>query len=362
MSVTSFFEIQKLTVKQAQENDGPFLRTKKEDPKDIIHKQNRIQNVDTIMTMKAMQLTYKVGQAKIIDVEKPTVLPSDALVHVMYSALDPCLKAVVEKELSALFVHARTDPLILGWRYVGKVVEVGADVKDLAVDDQVWGFLQYEPSQKQGAFAEYITVNPADCALHPKNVSLDILAAASTEGLTALQAMRNYGGLEEGKSVLILGAGGGVGAAAVQIAKNLGAHVTAVCSTKDMDVVIDRTSDDPLGSKTATYDVIFDTPGQYSATDFIRKLKPKGSSVATKPSLSMAMGMILSLFNGKGSKFVQAKSNRADLELVGSWLSEGKLSIEIDSTHDVKDLELAISRNNERAKVGRVVIKVEGGW
>jgi NADPH:quinone reductase-like Zn-dependent oxidoreductase len=319
--------------------------------------------------MKAMKLTCKTGLAQAIEVDKPSVGPNEVLVQVKYSTICPALDAVVQKSFTGMFVHSRTNPLILGWHYVGKVVEMGADVKELAVEDEVWGFLQYASGQKQGAYAEFIKIHPDECARKPKNTSFETVAATSTESLTALQAMRNYGGLAEGKSILILGAGGGVGSAAVQIAKNLGAHVTAVCSTKDVDrvkafgadVVIDRSKDDPLGGET-TYDVIFDTPAQYSATKCIGKLRPKGCYVTTLPTGSLVMGMILSLFTGKGSKLVECNSNRADLELVGSWLTDKKLSIDVDSTFDIKDLEEAIERQNNRAKVGRVVIKVEGGW
>lgn len=328
------------------------------------------------MMMKAMQLTYKTSQAKAIEMEKPSVVDSsnEVLVQVKYSAIDTALESVVQKTFTGSFVHARTDPLVLGWHFVGTVVDIGAAgvVKDddlLAVGDPVWGFLQYDMGQRQGAFAEFIKVRHDHCGRIPNIASLETIAAASTEALTALQAMRDCGGLKEGKTILILGGGGAVGSAAVQIAKILGAHVTAVCSTKDYDrvkafgadVVIDRSKADPLEG-TALYDVIFDTPAQYSATKCMSKLQAKGTFVATLPSLSLVTGMILSFIRGKGVKMVQCNSNRADLDLVASWLADKKLSIDVDSTYDIKDLEKAITRQQDKAKVGRVVIRVEGGW
>ena len=309
-----------------------------------------------------------------IDMEKPAITsPTQVLVHVHYAAIDTSVDAVLQKTMTGSFIHAKTNPLVLGWHFSGVVTETGASVKDLQVNDKVWGFLQYEPNQKQGSFAEYIVVDANECALQPKgnNVNIEQLTAASTEALTALQAMRDLGGLKAGSKVLVLGAGGGVGMAAVQIAKNLGAHVTAACSTKDVDrvkglgadAVLDRSQIDPLsGSDGAKYDVIFDTPAKYSATKAMGMLNPKGAYVVTLPTLSLLLGMILSVFNGKKAKFIGCHSKRDDLDLVGKWIQEGRLKIDVDSTFPVKDLEQAIQRQNSKDKVGRVVIHVEGGW
>jgi NADPH:quinone reductase-like Zn-dependent oxidoreductase len=356
------------------------------------------------MMMKAMQLTCKTSQAKAIEIVKPSVVDSSSneenvLVQVLYSAIDTALEAVVQKSFTGSFLHARTDPLVLGWHFVGTVVDIGRtatatageavvnkkdDNDDLlvTVGDSVWGFLPYDMSTRQGTLAEFIKVRHDQCGRIPNHIATSssievaMIAAASTEALTALQAMRDCGELKKGKTILILGSGGAVGSAAVQIAKILGAHVTAVCSTKDSDrvkafgadVVIDRSKQDPLEVGTdALYDVIFDTtPGQYSATQCMRKLQPKGTFVATIPSFSLVMGMVLSFFfrrENKSVKMVQCHSNRADLDLVASWLIiDKKLLIDVDSTYDIKDIEKAMARQQDKAKVGRVVIRVEGGW
>ena len=233
----------------------------------------------------------------------------------------------------------------------------------------VWGFLQYAPNQDQGSFAEYIAVNVEDCAPVPTDLPIKQVTAASTEALTALQAMRDLGGLVPGQSILILGAGGQVGSAAVQIAKNMGAHVTASCSTKDVkrvkelgaDIVLDRRQTDPLNSK-CNYNVIFDTPNKYNAIACMRILRRKGAYVVTMPTMSMLCAIVLSLFNGKKAKFVECQSTRKDLDLVADWMREGKLTIDIDSTYDVSELEKALVRQRSKSKMGRVVIKVKDGW
>lgn len=322
--------------------------------------------------MKAMALSYN-GKARRVDVSKPTPSSDEVLVKVEMSALDTATPAVLDKTWMGFFTHKKTNPLVLGWHYMGTVVELGAEVESLQINDTVWGFLQVEPNQDQGSFSEYITVNTKDTAKFEPSTRLTkpVAAAASTESLTALQAMRDLGGLSKGKLILILGAGGGVGSVAVGIAKRLGAHVTAVVSRKDVervkklgaDKVIDRSElPDPLEYEGDTkYDVIFDTPCAYSVRKCMTKLKPKGTYVTGVLSWNLFVGMLLSPFTGKGAKLVLCHSNTKDLKLVGEWLQDG-LVVDIDSTFKVKDLEKAIVRQRDRSKVGRVVIEVESGW
>jgi NADPH:quinone reductase-like Zn-dependent oxidoreductase len=324
-----------------------------------------------------MQLSYKSTKASEVQIPKPVLGTDQILVKVHYAALDTGTDEVLQQSLSGMFIHAKAKkngpPLVLGWHFTGSVEEFGVNVNKETVQpsDMVWGFLQYWPHQKQGSFSEYIAVHVNECALVPKNVPLEQVAAASTEALTALQAMRDLGNLSAGKSILVLGAGGGVGSAAVQIAKNLGAHVTASCSTKDVkrvkdlgaDVVIDRGIQDPLatGSK-SKYDVIFDAPNKYSAVRAMRILRPKGAYVVTMWTWSLLAAIFLSIFNGKKAKFIECFSKREDLDVVGKWLQEGKLRIDVDSTFPVRNLEQAMTRQNDKSKLGRVLVQVDHGW
>jgi len=218
--------------------------------------------------MKAIAVTHHSAESYQVEIEKPLLTPDDVLVQVKYSSLDTATKDVVDKTATGYLIHARTDPLVVGWHFAGIVMTVGTRVNDLATGDTVFGFLDHTPTQKQGAFSEYVSVRADHCARVPANVDPAMAAAASIESITALQALRNHGKLAQGQSVLILGAGGGVGSAAMQMVKTLGAsHVTAVCSTKDVervrkwgaDVVVDRSRVDDIfdGKK---YDLILDTP------------------------------------------------------------------------------------------------------
>lgn len=180
--------------------------------------------------------------------------------------------------------------------------------------------------------------------------------------------MRDLGQLSNGGKVLIIGAGGGIGAVAVGIGKRLGANVTALCSAKDVDrvtalgadSVIDRKKLDPLEID-AAYDVIFDTPAVYSFSRCAKILKAGGAYVTTLPDGSLITGMGRALFSSKRCYFIQVASKQADLKLVGSWLSDG-LEVPIDSRHKIIDLDNALKRQTDSKRVGRVVIDIEEGW
>ena len=338
--------------------------------------------------MKAVQFQFGSGDHTVVQIPKPVPAKDEVLVRVKCSALDTAHQAVLQKEMSAYFIHNLNTkaPLHLGYHYAGTVEAVGADVTDLPKGTDIFGFLQYEPSQTQGAFAEYITVKSKDCAIQPAGVSDEVAAASATESATALQALRDLGGLRDTDSsdikiqqrVLLNGAGGGVGSAAVQIAKQMGAHVTAVCSSKDVDkvqkwgadAVVDRTKEPNFLStmlakqkedKTKIFDVIFDVPNVLpsSAT---RLLHPRhGVLVNTIPTATMLWNKLKTLFSSKTVAFVECHSKKADLMLVGQWLEDGALTIPVDSIYKVNDLQAAVKKQ-AGAKKGRVVIQIEDGW
>ena len=197
---------------------------------------------------------------------KPLAGKGEVRVKVKASSVNPGEEKVLSGDFVGRFLHAKTSPLIVGWDFSGTVDEVGEGVTDLNKGERVWGHLAFSSSQKQGTYAEYITIARTEISTIPENVSFDIAAAAPTIAMTSLQSMRDLGRLKEGGKVIIIGAGGGIGAISIGIAKKLGAHVTAVCSTKDVDrvkelgadEVIDRKVSDPLNSGN-TFDVVFDT-------------------------------------------------------------------------------------------------------
>ena len=195
--------------------------------------------------MKAVHFNKTDKTCKVVEIAKPTPQDDEVLVKVKFSALDTATPDVLSNSWVSYFLHAKADPLILGWHFSGIVEQLGAaassdhSASSLNIGDEVWGHLEYDPAQKQGSFSEYITVKTNACAKVPdkSKVTLDKYAAVATEAMTALQAIRDDGGLEKDMHLLVVGAAGGVGSAAVSIGKQLGAHVTAICSSKDVDFV-----------------------------------------------------------------------------------------------------------------------------
>lgn len=325
--------------------------------------------------MKVIALD-KTATAEVKEAPKPSPKGSDVLVKVAYSALDTLYEEVARRTLipGSLLHNLKVKPLVAGWHFSGTVNSVADGVTDLKVGDAVFGHLQYESSTRQGSLSEWIVVPEFECAKVPQGVPMDVAAAVTTEALTALQAMRDHGDLSEGKSVLVIAAGGGVGTQAVQIAKALKAStVHAVCSTRDVtkveqygaDQVIDRTQKGiNKGLKSASYDVIFDTTGKYSFMKLKYALKKKGTLVSTIPNIANYPPFSLMVaLTGKRCKSLMVRCNREDLELVGAWMKLGKIhSIPVDGTYDVKDIHTARERQEDPKKSGRVVIKVEGGW
>ena len=305
---------------------------------------------------------------ELTEIPKPIPGRGEVRIKVIASAVNPAEEKVISGDFVGRFLHARISPLIVGWDFAGTVDAVGDGVTDLKEGDAVWGHLAFSHSQRQGVFAEYITVSQEELAVKPENVPFHVAAAAATVAMTSLQSLRDLGRLGEGGKVLIIGAGGGIGMISVGVGKRLGGHVTGVCSTKYVelvaelgaDEVIDRKKSDPLNTA-STYDVVFDTPAVYSFGRCSHVLNSGGAYVTTLPNAALVTGMGQALFSSKRCYFVQVASRRADLELVGRWLNDG-LEVPIDSRHKIADLNAALVRQTDRSRVGRVVVDVDGGW
>lgn len=334
--------------------------------------------------MKALEFITKTDEIKVVHVPKPT-LPKHAsgkqpnlLVKVVAAAVDAGLaKKFPKGTADGFFIHSSASPLYLGWHYSGVVEQtVGNELDGITVGTAVFGFLDYAPTQHQGSFAEYIVVSSKCCGIKPDAVSFELAAVSATESAAALQALRDLGRLSSGKSVLICGAGGGVGSAAIGVAKLLGANVTAMCSERDVqrlndhfepNAILNRSQfdgRDPIKAYGETFDIIFDCPSAYSAHKYFSNLHPNGTFVVTAPSGGLIAGFLLSIFScsSKRVRMLTVQPVRQDLELIGSWLAEEKLKVPIDSTFDVADMKAAIQREASKERTGRIVIKVQDGW
>jgi len=259
---------------------------------------------------------------------------------------------------------------VLGADIAGRVEAVGAEVKQFQPGDEVFGV----SSGSVGGFAEYTCVVENNLALKPTNISFDVIAAVPVAGLTALQGLRDKGQIQAGQKVLIQGASGGVGTFAVQIAKSFGAEVTAVCSTRNLDMarsigadhVIDYTKED-FTQNGKGYDLIFAVNGYYPLSVYQRALNRKGTFVCAGGALSqlfqaMFLGSLFSRENEKKMGFMGiAKFNQKDLFYLAELLEAGKVVPVIDKCYPLSDVPEAIRYLVGEHAQGKVVITMEPG-
>jgi len=271
-------------------------------------------------------------------------------------------------EFVGRFLHARVTPLVVGYDFSGVVEACGEGVDDLKVGDEVFGFLPYAGTNRQGTFAEQVTVDRDGVARKPSAVTHEQAAAAATTGLTALQSLRDLGGAKPGGRVLIIGAAGGVGSLGIGVAKKLGLRVVAVCSAYAADFVrelgadevIDRRVQDPR-SVPGPFDVVFDAAAAHGYFACRHQLGPSGAYVVTLPSPAVFLGKLAAALGSRRCEFVAVKPLRKDLELLGSWIAEG-MRVPVESRFAVKDLRAALDLLARGSVRGRIAVQIEGGF
>jgi NADPH:quinone reductase-like Zn-dependent oxidoreductase len=256
----------------------------------------------------------------------------------------------------------------LGTDYAGVVEAVGANVTDFRPGDEVFG-------GRSGCYAEYVCAR-ADrgIVLKPANATFEEAAAVPVAALTALQGIRDKGGLEPGQKVLINGASGGVGTYAVQIAKALGGDVTAVCSTGNVDTarslgadrVVDYTQEDFTRSG-ERYDLFVDVAGSRSWRACKRVLAPKATVVVVGgPKSSRLLGplghvvtfRLAAVGSGRKIVFFIARFNKEDMETLRALLAEGKIRSVIDRRYELRDIREALEYMGEGHAKGKIVLTV----
>ena len=248
----------------------------------------------------------------------------------------------------------------------GEILAVGKNVAQFKPGDAVFG-------GGKGAFAEYACARESKLAPKPEGVSFEQAASVPIAGLTALQALRDEGHLQSGQKVLINGAAGGVGTFAVQIAKSFGAHVTGVCSTKNVglvrslgaDRVIDYTRDD-FTNDLGDYELFLDNVGNRNLSAMKRVLGPSGKCVivgAPKRMSGVFTWLVKvfarSLLLRENFKFVMANINRDDLTTLGELITAGKVTPVIDRQYPLSKAADAMAYAEEGHARAKVVIIVE---
>jgi NADPH:quinone reductase-like Zn-dependent oxidoreductase len=317
--------------------------------------------------MKAA-VRHSFGSPDVIEIEevdRPTLEDEDVLVRVKASSVNKAdwydLKG---KPWVGRFAMGLTGPKMprFGTDYAGTVEAVGDAVTDFEPGDEVYG-------GRTGAYAEYVVVKNA-IAPKPANLSFAEAAAIPIAGLTALQGLRDMGVLQPGQHVLINGASGGVGTFAVQIAKALGAEVTAVCSPGNVDQsralgadhVVDYTREDFTDGE-RRYHLVLDVAGSQPWSKLKRVLEPEGIDVIvgapSRGSLLGPLGFIAKTKLGGvlGSQkvvFFIAKFNRPDLHVLTEMIESGSVKPAIDRRYELDQIGDAFryfGEGHARAKV-----------
>ncbi len=223
----------------------------------------------------------------------------------------------------------------------------------------------------EGAFAEYVCADESHFVPKPAELSFEAAATLAMAGCTALQGLRDVAGVQPGQEVLIIGAGGGVGTYAVQIAKELGARVTGVCSTTKTELVrslgadeaVDYTREDfTRGDR--RYDVIFQLAGTASPSACRRALTPNGTLVLSSGEGRFSgidrllRALVSSPFVGQRLRALITKETNEDLVTLAGLVEAGKVTPVIDRTYPLSDVPAAISHVEEGHARGKVVITV----
>jgi NADPH:quinone reductase-like Zn-dependent oxidoreductase len=324
--------------------------------------------------MKAVVCT-KYGLPDVLqlkEVEKPTPKDNEVLIKVQAASINyPDWDNVRGESFLARLMGAgllKPKNTILGADIAGRVEAVGISVKQFQPGDDVYGEIS---GCGWGGFAEYVAVPVNALALKPANLTFDEAAAVPQAALVALQGLRDKGQIQPGQKVLINGASGGIGTFAVQIAKSFGAKVTAVCSTRNLEIarsigadhVIDYTQEDFTKNR-QHYDLILATAGYHSIFDYKRALSPNGTYVVTGGSMAqyfqaMLLGPLISMTGSKKLGSLYCRPNQKDLVFMKELLEAGKVVPVIDRRFPLSEVAEALRYYGEGHSQGKVVISVE---
>jgi NADPH:quinone reductase-like Zn-dependent oxidoreductase len=321
--------------------------------------------------MKAIvQETYGApDELRLVDVEQPVIGDDDVLVRVVAAGVDQGVWHLVTGlprliRLAGFGVRRPKNP-VPGMDVAGTVAAVGAHVTRFRPGDEVFG-------SGQGTYAEYARVPAKNLVAKPANVSFEEAAAVPTSALAALQGLRR-GRVQLGQRVLVIGAGGGVGSYAVQLAVAAGADVTGISSTAKMDLVRSLGADDVLDYTREQitdggrrYDLILDTGGNRKLRELRRALTPTGTLVIVGAEVGgwrqgierQLIGLLVNPFIKQNLRSYVSMANEADLQFLADHLAAGTLRAPVDRTFPLSEAGAAIRYLRDGKAKGKVVLTV----
>jgi NADPH:quinone reductase-like Zn-dependent oxidoreductase len=324
--------------------------------------------------MKAMtrEAYGSAGVLELREVDRPVIGDGEVLVRVHAAGAGPEVWHLMTGRPYLMRVMGfglrRPKQVVLGLDLSGTVEAVDGGVTHFDPGDEVFG-------SGDGSFAQYAVARGDTLAPKPANLTFEQAAAVPTSGCTALQALRDEGRVSAGQSVLIIGASGGVGTFAVQLAKHFGATVTGVCRTAKADLVrsigadhvIDYTQED-FADRTRRYDVIVDTAGRRPLSVLRRALTPhgrlvivggEGGGLLTGGFERQIVGAsLVSRFVSQTMRAVMAKSTREDLLVLKELIEAGRLMPVVSRTFPLADAAQALRDGDEGHGLGKTVITI----
>jgi NADPH:quinone reductase-like Zn-dependent oxidoreductase len=311
-----------------------------------------------------------VDALRLADIDQPVAGEVDVLVHVHAAGVDQGVWHLMTgtpyaMRLAGFGIRAPKNAL-LGYDVAGRIEAVGAQVTEFRPGQEVFGTCR-------GSFAEYAVARADRLLPKPENVTFEQAAVVPISGFAALQAVREQGGVRSGQRVLIIGAGGGVGTFAVQIAKADGAEVTGVCSASKAELVrsigadhvIDYTREDFVDGRNR-YDVILDIAGNRSLSELRRALTPRGTLVIVGgEDAGKWLGIRRQLRAAALSPFVRqklgffiSKERPEDLEELRKLLEAGAIRPVVDKTFPLEEVPAAIQYLRDGRARGKIVVVI----
>jgi len=315
--------------------------------------------------MKAMQYSGYGDPSllKMVEMELPKPAAGQILIKVNAAAVNPIDWKLHDGSLR--YVLPVTFPAVPGFDLAGEMVAVGPGVDRFTIGDRIYACLS---GRSTGACAEYAVVDAAVAAPIPPQLDFFQAAAIPLAALTALQSLRDLGGLHADQRLLIVGGSGGVGHFAIQIGTAFGAHVTAVCSTGNVDRVAALGADYVIDYKKQSdfsagelYDVVLDCVAEKPFRLFRQVMRREAVYVAVLfPLRLLARSVLLRLSSKQRIRFVICKANGDDLVVISKLVNDGKLQPLIDRVYPLHELAEAHRYSRSGRARGKIVIDVAG--
>lgn len=291
----------------------------------------------------------------------PKVTENTIQIRVVAAAINPA-DISIRSGRFRLFLRLKF-PFIPGADVAGIVTQVGSDVTKFKVGDAVFAML---PTGSGGAYTEYAVIGQDDAALTPESITYSQASAMPLAGLTALQALRDRAKLHQGQRVLIYGASGGVGTLAVQIAKAMNAHVTAVCSTRNLemvqnlgaDAIIDYTQQS-ITELDQQFDIVLDAVALLSLQEGLNLVKRGGVMVSLNPGMGNPISKMLARLRGKRIESLLVKPDGTDLSYLADLVDRGCLSPVIDRIYELRDAQQSHEYSETKRARGKIVLSID---